>query len=316
MEKSEPIANNKSALIYSMESGDSILKKLGEPGKILKRKIRITGFISRFMMFLVFNRFILLFTKTESAWKKRRRTAIWLAGLFFPFNKTGHELQHSDNGQIIVINHPTLNDPICAILLAMRQFTDREIIVPVNMPWYESICKYRRCLIKIGVKIVPILTPETAKRLTSDEETPLKASDIQTLLMANYNAELLETLKKKGIAIVAQQATRRRHVFDNENQKNTGENILSTISFINVGIKRAKIKESTDFVPIGVIPYNTKAKPKLNPFRKYTLNIGKPILAANLSEIKNPAKRPADMHILERLAELVPDEYRVGEVSR
>jgi len=299
-----------SSLIMDMERGRSVLLTLGKPGRILKRKIAITGFVSRLMLFLIFNPIALFRAQSNpNVWHRRRIAAIRLARFFFPFSIKGHPLAPSKCGQVIVINHPTLNDPLCAILYALDLYPGREIVVPVNLPWFESICRYRSKLLKIGINIVPILTPETAKRLGSESQ----ASSIQTAFMSNYIAEFTKALANGGTAVVAQQATRQRYIFSNPAQAESGDGILSTISLILVGIRRAKLLEQTDFVPVGVIPHSLHAKSRLNPFCTYTLNIGQPILATELSTVKNAAKRPADLFMLQRLAELLPVEYHFAK---
>ena len=231
--------------------------------------------------------------------------AVRLMRWFFPFDIKGHEAKPTSHGQIFVINHPTLNDPICAILYALCLNPDSEIIVPVNLPWYESICSYRAKLLKIGVNIVPILTPETAKRLGESSEI----SKVQTTLMHNYIVEFMKTLSSGGLAVVAQQATRRRYLFKDREQAETGDDILSTISLILVAVRKAKLTDQTLFVPVGVIPHSVDAKAKLNPLKRYMLNIGEPVLAADLANVKNAAKRPADLYMLQKLAELLPQVY-------
>jgi len=285
---------------------DSTLLTFGKPGRDLKRKIALTGFICRVVFFLIFNPVFLVRARFfPNAWKRRKMKAVRVMRRFFPFDTKGYEAKPTSYGQVFVINHPTLNDPLCAIIYALHQNPDSEIIVPVNLPWFESICVYREKLRKIGVNIVPILTPETAKRLGDNSEI----SKVQAGLMKNYITEFMQTLSRGGLAVVAQQATRRRYLFKDPAQSETGDDILSTISLILVAIKKAGLLQQALFVPVGVAPHSTDAKPKLNPFKKYTLNIGEPILAEDLANIKNAAKRPADLYILQKLAELLPAVY-------
>jgi len=296
-----------SSLISDMEHGKSILLTFGKPGRALKRKIALTGFASRVLLSIIFNPIVLLHAKfNPHVWNRRRAFTIRFIRFLFPFHVKGHQILPSKYGQIFMINHPTLNDPICATLYALNLYPDREIIIPVNLPWFEGFCRYRSKLLKIGINVVPILTPETAKRLGSESQI----SDVRTALISNYTTELTKVLARGGLAIVAQQATRQRYIFSDPAQSSSGDGILSTVSFILAAIRRAKLLEQTSFIPLGVVPHSTNTKSKLNLFRKYTLCVGKPITAAELSEVKNEAKRPADLFILLRLAELLPLEYR------
>ena len=289
-----------------MERGKSVLLTFGKPGRRLKRKIALTGLVCRLFLFYIFNPIILIRARfSPDVWLKRKAAAIRVVRLLFPFELKGHQVTPAAHGHIIVINHPSLNDPICALLYALGLDWKREIIVPVNLPWFEGICRYRTKLLKLGVNIVPVLTPETAKRLGSDSQV----SNVQSTFLTNYISELAMTLSRGGFAIVAQQATRQRYIFSGFAQSESGDGILSTISLILVGLRRAKLLEQVDFIPVGVIPHSIHAKPRLHPFRKYALNVGEPIPAARLAAVKNAAKRAADLYILLRLAELLPSEY-------
>ena len=276
----------------------SRLATLGAPGRRLKRQIAATAFISRLFLWLIF-------MPIPIGKVRRRGLAVRLARFIFPYKVAGHTPEASQNGQIFVINHPTLNDPLCAIAYALGMYPGRKMIIPVNLPWYEGICKYRGKLLTLGVNIVPILTPETAKRL--GEQAPV--AEIQRGLMADYMAALVDTLAAGGLAVVAQQATRRRHVFCDAGQAANGEGILATVSFILAGLRRAKLMDRAEIVPLGVVPHSLQAKARLNPFCRYTLCVGAPILAADLGAAKNAARRPADFYVLQKLAELLPKAY-------
>lgn len=292
--------------IMDLERGKSILLTFGKLGRLLKRKIAMTGFLCRIMCFLIFNPiFLIRATFSPNAWHRKKITAIRFFGRFFPYHIKGHQITPSSNGQIVVINHPTLNDPLCAILYILNLYPDREIIIPINLPWFESVCRYRSKLLKIGVNIAPILTPETAKRLGSNSHV----LEVQNALVTSYTTNLMATLSRGGLVVIAQQATRQRYIFTNHAQSESGEGILATISLILASIRRNKLLEQTSFIPIGVIPHDIHAKPKLNLFHKYTLNVGEPILATDLVTVKNVAKRPADLHILLRLTQLLPSEF-------
>jgi len=303
-----------------MERGESVLLTFGKPGRILKRKIALTGFICRVLLFFVFNPVFMLRVRFASGkpsskltkpgnehdiWYRRKIAALRVVRMLCPFDTTGHKVEESPCGHVAVINHPTLNDPICGVVYILSRFPDREIIVPVNLPWFESVCRYRSKLRKIGINLVPILTPQTAMRLGENENI----RSVQSAFMANYVAGFVDTLSRNGLAIVAQQATRQRYLFANPAQAESGEDILSTVTLLLLSLKRAKLLEQTLFVPVGVIPHSLSAKPRLNILRKYELNVGKPIPAMDLSAVKNAAKRPADLHVLRKLMELVPSDY-------
>ena len=289
-----------------MEQGASILLSFGEPGRLLKRKIALAAFLSRFLCFLIFNPFFLIRARFfPHVWERRRLFAVRLIRLIFPFRTKGEQVAPSSHSQIVVVNHPTLNDPICAILYLLSLYPDRDLIIPINLPWFEGISRYRSKWLKVGVNLVPVLTPETGKRLGTDS----RVLEIQRALVNSYTGELMGTLARGGLAVIAQQATRQRHIFTGLTQSESGEGILPTISLILTGIRRSKLLEQVCFLPIGVTPHRLDTKSTLNIFRKYTLNVGKPILAADLAAVKNAAKRSADLYMLQQLMELLPPEY-------
>ena len=296
-------------LINDMENGKSVLLGFGESGKKLKREIAATGLICRILLFLIFNpvfRFRLKLSRNkERLYIRRKSFAVWLAKIIFRFKTTGHE--KTDLSEIFVINHPTLNDPLCALFYALICYPDREIILPVNLPWFESICKYRQKLLAVKINIVPIITPKTVERLSDNPQI----SSVQQNFITHYLSSLTQVLSTGGMAVVAQQATRQRFLFAKKEQYTTGENILSTISLILASIKRAKILEKVAFVPTGVVPHSTKSRQSLNLFRKYTLNFNKSITAIDLTETSKElnVKRAPDLKILHMLAETIPEFY-------
>ncbi|MCL2405919.1 MAG: hypothetical protein FWC92_10295 [Defluviitaleaceae bacterium] len=266
-----------SDIISDIERGNSLLLTFGKPGQALKRKIALTGFICRILLFFVFNPiFIARARFSPDLWHSRKASAVRLVRLFLPYYAKGYPVTASPkfDGHIAIINHPTLNDPICAILYILGLYLQREIIIPMNLPWFESVCRYRSRLLKIGVNIVPILTPHTASRLVdtckSSAQHSLRddVSRVQSAFMANYVAEFASTLSRGGLAVVAQQATRRQHLFTNPSQAENGEDILSTVTLILLSLRRAKLLEQTFFIPVGVIPHSPSAKPGLNVFKK------------------------------------------------
>ena len=302
-------------LINDMENGKSVLLSFGESGKRLRREIAATGLICRILLFMIFNPFfrlrVRLAKNKEKLYKRRKSFAVWLAKIVFKFKTKGHT--KTDFSEIFVINHPTLNDPLCALFYALTCYPNREIILPVNLPWFESISKYRQKLLAVKINIVPIITPKTVERLSDSPQI----SSVQQNFITHYLSSLTEILSNGGMSVVAQQATRQRFLFANKEQYTTGENILSTISLIIACLKRAKILEKIIFVPTGVVPHSTKARQSLNLFRCYTLNFNKSISAIDLIEVSKElsAKRAPDLKMLHMLAEVVPEFYYYENIS-
>lgn len=287
-------------------NGQSILSTFGKRGRLLKWKMAFPGFICRSLLFFISNLSSLSKVKNPTTIRRNRKNfAMKLLKFFFPFYTNGEINLFQSSGCVFVINHPTLNDPICAAICIAQMFPERNIMLPINLPWFENVRKYHEKLVQLGITLVPILTPKTVQRLGKDSYI----LEVQKVLIDNYKKKLIETLSGNGFIIVAQQATRKPYLFSNVEQLRNGANILPTVSLILSCIRRAKLLKKVCFIPIGIIPHKLNAKSGLNLFCKYTLNIGETILAQELTNVNNLAKRPADLHILLKLLELLPSEY-------
>jgi len=293
-----------------MEDGNSLVSTFGDAGVKLKRnkKTTVASFICRVLFAIVFNPiFRMRARKDPEIYQRCKARAINAAAIFFPYRHTGSGIDSSSqNGHIIVINHPTLNDPICAIIYALRSLPDREVIVPVNLPWFEGICKYRQHLLKMGINIVPILTARTLERLGNDPA----AAALKTPFETHYMQGLISVMANCGVAVIAQQATRQPYVFMSEDESR-GIDIKPTISFVLAAVKRAKAPNygQIHIVPVGVVPH-ARATNGINFYRRYILNVGQSLTVEALSAIEyEGVKRPVDYHILIALAALLPPAF-------
>ena len=121
-------------------------------------------------------------------------------------------------------------------------------------------------------------------------------------------------LRSGGMAIIAQQATRQRYLFESLEQFNSGEGILPTVSAVLMSARHDPFDISV--IPIGVIPHSTDAKPTLNLFRRYRLNVGTTVPSSNLANLKRTSSvRPADFFVLHAIATLLPREYHYKNPS-
>jgi hypothetical protein len=157
-----------SSLITEISDGYSVLTEL-TGGVELKRKMVKTGQVTRwiFRRILFTRRFMRAAERDPSLWQTRRLWFVKNWGrILFPFTKHQRcKLEVDDRGKIIIINHPSLTDPLVTIIWAVLNFPDKPVLLPVNLPWFEEIGLFLGPLKKIGIILLPMLTPKTIKRL-------------------------------------------------------------------------------------------------------------------------------------------------------
>jgi hypothetical protein len=295
----------------------SFLEKLG--GGELKKDMRTTGRLIRWLLRLVIfpKRFLRKAERDSELWNSRRVKIIRRWGrIFFPFRLSyKSDIKFSDGGKIIVINHPSLTDPITTLIWAVLAFPSKPILIPVNLPWFEEFGEYVELLGKIGIVLVPMLTPKTLKRL-KPYQTPEQideASRLKAKLERSYFREMVKLADNGGISIIPQSATRQRTLWLDGQQWLTGVSAdgrkpVPTVSMAALEAKHSKISSSVEFVIIGVVlpRWCFWGFGKLNLFTPYQLNIGEVVPILELREREGPR---LDSWVLRAMEKLVPESY-------
>lgn len=179
----------------------------------------------------------------------------------------------ADGCVVLGFNHPSLGEIFRLIYLGLEAYPDKEFLFPVNIPWYENLTPCMDNLKRLGIHIVPMITPKTAEKLHNkypdDPEISKLIDRLKKGLEHNYRDELKENAKRNGLIIVAPSATRQATVFPSAEAKADRTLLSPTMSFI----ARLILKdESVDaiFVPVVVFePY--LGNRKLNLFRYYRI---------------------------------------------
>lgn len=301
-----------------MDGQESILAQLSG-GKELKKDMAMTGRLTRWLLRLVLfpKRFLRAAEHNPELWESRRNQVVRRWGrLFFPFRLSyDPNIKFSDGGKVIVINHPSLTDPITTVVWAALAFPGKSILLPVNLPWFEEFGEFIGLLKRVGITLVPILTPKTLRRLKKyqtpeqiDETSRLKAK-----LEREYLQAMLKLADDGGISIVAQSATRQRHLWLDREQRLTGVSAdgrkpVPTVGLVAAEARHSGLGRNVDLVVVGVVLPNwcLWGFGKLNLFTPYELNIGavEPIL--ELREREGPR---LDSWVLRKMEELVPKSY-------
>ena len=185
----------------------------------------------------------------------------------------------SKNGLVIGFNHPSLGEILRIILLKTDIMSDKPMLFPVNLPWYEAIAKDYDRLKALGIIITPTITPSTWKKLDLKEDDELYdvAKRIKRDFRDAYTKISHETVKNGGIIFVAPSATRQATVFKNRAVFNKEEDIIPTMSVLALSLYKDE-SMNCDFLPVAILPPKNY-KRGLNIFKKYTLIAGEPMTA-------------------------------------
>ena len=289
----------------------------------LRRKIMIapTGFFCRVLFWLKIpgNLEMLLAKKPEAQMKTLYRLTD-AAKRMFPFEISNDsdwaddflkqnvaEVKNHKGGILVVINHPSMGDPIRSILVllsllrAVNSQDQRQIsvVAPVNLPWYESIKKYKRKLELLGVRIVPVISDSTFKKLGGgDVVKTVTSASLQHYTTASYG--VWQNNEATGITILAQPATRKRHLFDSPEQylaaqedlrngTNLTSGILHTAANILISVKRRDrniippVLPNLLIVPMAIRLGRKSRYFKLNLFKKDSYTICAPLQLTSAS---------------------------------
>lgn len=182
---------------------------------------------------------------------------------------------HNACGTVFGFNHPSLGEILRFIFICVSKYHDRINLFPVNLPWFEAIMPIVYDLEKIGIYVMPIITPSTRSKMA-------KKADASTMEVVDYLSNELKTLYlqkcvefiKAGDNIwVAPSATRQRTVFSSVGCSKGNLPIEpQTMTLLALTLKRNKITDCY-FQVVGVAPPEDFGR-GLNLFRLYNLDMG------------------------------------------
>ncbi len=163
----------------------------------------------------------------------------------------------SKNGLVIGFNHPSLGEILRLVALKVEVFGEKDMLFPVNLPWYEALANDYDRLKTIGIIITPTITPSTWTKMNLKEGTKLFecASNIKRDFRHIYTNRSHETVKNGGVIFVAPSATRQSTVFKTPAVYNKEEDIIPTMSILAL-----KLYTDPDmkcgFLPVSILPPN------------------------------------------------------------
>lgn len=270
-------------LIERLDSGKiSILNTIGAHD--LKREMVPIGRLCSFVVRLV------CMQKTDTNLRKRAANVIRLAA---PAKLLG-KLPKSDDTIVIGFNHPSLGEVCRLTYLGFQNYTDREFLFPVNLPWYESMVPVIPQLKRLGIRITPMITPATEAKLkvrfAGDDD---KLKDVQLLKMMfdhKYIKEVKAVCENNGIIFVAPSATRQKEII--RNPLNPSMTVLAHL--VHKGERKAL------FIPVAVFAPKHGNR-ELNLFRSYYIEPCETFDSEQVKALTEGRDREFDYAFLKRI---------------
>ena len=218
------------------------------------------------------------------------------------------------NGLVIGFNHPSLGEILRIILMKVDILSEKPMLFPVSLPWYEAIAADYDKLKSIGVIITPTITPSVWNKLNLTESDPLYATvnQLKRDFRNIYTTLSHDNVKNGGIIFVAPSATRQSTVFKSKDVYDKREDIIPTMSILALSLYQDP-KMDCDFLPLAILPPKDY-KRGLNLYKPYQLIPGKIMTATDIRKkyfkTKNPKRLDGfdyDFHI--QIAKQLPKDF-------
>lgn len=164
-------------------------------------------------------------------------------------------------GRVISYNHQSLFEVLAAIIFCLRYFPDKENLFPVNLPLFECLSRCARDLERLGIYILPLITPSTEdkfKELAIDRELVLALKskfdlfygDLSTKFLLGHNNDCLAPSSTRTPAIFPS-----KEAYQSGTDKGSG--LPRTIGTKLTGLRKASREidlPEIDFLTLTVVP--------------------------------------------------------------
>ena len=304
-----------STVISKLEEGGSILAELG--AEKLSKKMRPIGVICGLFLRHIDRKsdYILRHYERDYShgrWWPNRAVVLRMLSFFAPIRVSGERLdscRDDCDAFVIGFNHPSLGEIIRLIGIAMECFPNKELLLPVNLAWYENLIQYKSSLEDLGIYICPIITPSTERKirqlLGDDEESIHKMEKYKSDFFNYYMGMCRQAITANNVLLAAPSATRQATVFPSR-AAYEGEARLNPV-MAAIALAALKDKQECTFVPIAVIPPKHGNR-LLNLFRRYQIFVCKYILSDKIKQMKESRTlRELDRDFLMAISEHVPE---------
>lgn len=206
-------------------------------------------------------------------------------------------------------NHPSLGEIFRLIYLGFEKYPEREFLFPVNIPWYEALTPAIPNLDRLGIKITPMITPSTDRKLNAKfADNEARLTDVRQYKVAferRYMRAAIESSKKQGIIFVAPSATRQQTVFADEAAARGDGRIYPTMTLLAHMVLK-KPEDRAVFLPVAIFAPKRNNR-KLNLFKTYGICPCEPFPAEETRQLSS-TDRGFDYAFLRRIEDRIKGE--------
>ena len=214
-----------------------------------------------------------------------------------------NDMPQDENCIVIGFNHPSLGEILRLGYIVLKNYPGRDILFPVNIPWYETLTAEIPNLERLNVHITPMITPKTEAKLIQkagdDQEMLNDIQHYKTVFEKNYMRAARKCAENNGIIVVAPSATRQKDVFVNEEQKKGEGHLHPTMTLLARVVLRKESDRAT-FLPMAVLEPPV-SNPNLNLFRDYRLYPCEPFSTEDVRNLTSEHSRKFDYEFLKRI---------------
>lgn len=307
----------KNTVISKLEEGESILAELGA-GKLNKKMRPIGALCGIFLRHIdrkayrIVNRCNRDYDYSCGDWWAHRMATLNMLSFFAPVHVSDERLDESrdDSGPYVIgFNHPSLGEIIRLIGITMECFPRKQLLLPVNLAWYENIIPYKDTLGRLGIYICPIITPSTEQKIRQilgDDTESINKMEKYKLDFFNYYMGMCRfAIASNDVILAAPSATRQATVFPSRAAYD-GEAKLNPV-MAAIALAALKDKHDCTFVPIAVVPPK-RSNRLLNLFKCYELFVCEYILPDKIKQMKEShTLRDLDRDFLNAISSHVPE---------
>jgi len=218
----------------------SIINELGAQDLVTEMSATIA--LSDKLLSKLFNpKFQAAAKRDPSLWIKRRTHIVnVLRWVFMPIISGNKDFSIDDEAGIaLVFTHCCLDEPFLAAWYLFSKFPDKEVGIPIKLPWYEGIRHWAPTLRKVGVYLCPVISPKMQKQIAPQFHDKMEA--YKKSLLTNYRDVISDMMSRHQSFAVAQAATRQRTIATSQHQLETGEDLVPTVRMIKIGARSAPV---------------------------------------------------------------------------
>lgn len=254
----------------------------------LKKEVKVTGIICRSLVYIVTS------SSNDASFRKK---VIKILDFIAPA-KLLSEFPKEDAGIVIGFNHPSLGEIFRLISLGFKYYPDKKFLFPVNLPWFEELVQVEEKLSRMGIYIMPMITPSTdakLQKLCAGDDEKLSAIHNKKVMCERHYMKAARKFATDGsIIFVAPSATRQAEVI--------AKHIHPTMTLLAHMVCKGD-SANTVFLPVTVLEPKRNNR-MLNLFKTYGIYPCEPFSASAVKELTGKHSRDFDCVFLKRIDDI------------